>query len=166
MVHGSLLEPYSEFFIQPLPSHSNPGAGLASSKLTVITANTSPLPSVNKGSDTAFDDWYNVFGFNFDALPLTHFSLDTVEAVLFVGKAVRILRRPQGAFKDQDLLPYRLGGQRLRILRLAAVQSRCQAVVTFCRVACQFSTAAFRHARSSHVSTGSSHSFLGHLVPY
>lgn len=108
MVHGRLVQPHTDFFIQPLEDWAPPGAQPAGAALSgPITAATSPLPQSNQGSETAFDDWFGSYGVKLEALPLSHISLEAADAALFVGKAVRILRQPQGAFKGAELLPYK-----------------------------------------------------------
>jgi len=126
VVHGVLMDPHGEFFIQPSASApprqrrrtSDTGGAAAA-------ANGGPAgeaPAHERPDETSvYNEWHEGFKVVCEGLPPT-ISPDLAEHLKFIGKAVRLLRNPAGAFQGQQLLPYRDTLEFAKALRLLAAQ--------------------------------------------
>ncbi|GMH37208.1 hypothetical protein BSKO_05081 [Bryopsis sp. KO-2023] len=83
MIHGHLVDRDKEFFITEKSTEFDEPTG------------------VNEDSH-----WIKTFKVEMSRLP-PYISVRTAEQVKFIGKAVQMLRQPQGTFEGQDLLPYK-----------------------------------------------------------
>lgn len=91
MVYGLLQDQHEEFFIGRLHERGkHPEGEPAIEKAGVSHANV----------DTDLADWHTGFCVVLEMLP-QYISMQVAESILFVGKAVRILRNPSKSFKSQ-----------------------------------------------------------------
>lgn len=84
LVHGMLLDPAGEFFIQ-----YKSGDGIS-------TTTTNSAPVLHHGSSVNLEQqmaWHDGFRVSLADLP-SSVDLPTAESILFIGKAVRVLRQP------------------------------------------------------------------------
>ena len=77
MLHGTLHDPGSEFFIQ-------------SRQVASTTYRTGAAPIVTDGEGF---DWASTFALRLDILPESHVSARLAAKIMFVGKAVRLLKQ-------------------------------------------------------------------------
>ncbi|MCO5567124.1 hypothetical protein L7F22_020810 [Adiantum nelumboides] len=92
MVYGLLQDQHGEFFISRLQHEGMPSAA----------ANGLDKPGQSHSSaDTELADWHSSFQVFLDMLP-QYIPLQVAESILFVGKAVRILRNPSKSFKSNN----------------------------------------------------------------
>lgn len=90
MVYGLLQDQHEEFFISRLQDASRCSEG----------ENVKARPGVAHGNaDTDLADWHSGFHVFLDMLP-QYIPMQVAESILFVGKAVKILRNPSRSFKS------------------------------------------------------------------
>ncbi|GAQ91736.1 Gamma-tubulin ring complex protein [Klebsormidium nitens] len=97
MVHGLLHDPHAEFFVA---RHDSGRVRRRESVDTTGKAGQGPP----RAEDDAMHDWHSGFTIRTPMLP-SYISLPMAEAILFVGKAVRVLRHPSVSFTSQAVPP-------------------------------------------------------------
>jgi len=129
-VHGLLVDPHGEFFVRPVRGAGGDGGvwlggddraveldprdGDFSSDVATF------LPRGEDGDgDGGESEWHRGFQVSLEALP-PGVELPAAEATLFVGRAVRVLTRPRGAFRGDSLLPESTSAEATAALRRLA----------------------------------------------
>jgi len=94
MLHGMLLDQGHEYFI------------VHTAAPDPTSASTCAAEPDEPTDDASTSEWHHAFKISLQALP-SGVSVALAETVLFVGRAVRVLRRPSAAFErhSQTLLP-------------------------------------------------------------
>ncbi|KAG1679668.1 hypothetical protein FOA52_006185 [Chlamydomonas sp. UWO 241] len=157
MVHGLLLDPFRESFIvaadpPPPPSPSATAAAPAGSSAGASAAAAGPrggggfaggaVPSSSSSGgggaqQRQHDEWHGGCRVDVGRLPL-YVSPEVASTVLFVGKAVRLLKAPTGTFADQQLL------SNSDTLEFVTALRELQLAPTFQRVAFEHTVEAIR----------------------
>lgn len=101
MVHGILMDPFSEFFVTNSaldPGRVDPGrVPLVSHRLPSGPLPLGPLPSSSGSGDDS--------GHHLDASALpSYVTHEMADSILFVGNSVQLLRNPRGTFQGQELI--------------------------------------------------------------
>eukprot|EP00250_Pteridium_aquilinum_P022274 c25338_g1_i2 orf=77-2320(+) len=91
-VYGLLQDQHEEFFITRLKDESRPSEGENGLERSGLG---------HSNADTDLADWHAGFHVFLDMLP-QYISMQVAESILFVGKAVRILRNPSKSFKSHQ----------------------------------------------------------------
>ena len=131
-VHGLLVDPHGEFFVRPVRgAGGDGGVWLGGDDRGVeldprdgdFGSGASTLYSRGGDDDDDGDggesEWHRGFQVSLEALP-PGVELPAAEATLFVGRAVRVLSRPRGAFRGQSLLPESTSAEATAALRRLA----------------------------------------------
>ncbi|EPS72084.1 hypothetical protein M569_02672 [Genlisea aurea] len=95
LVYGILHDYYGEFFISRQEDKD------AELDLTEITVEKMANMSIE---DASLTDWHLGFHISLDMLP-EYISIQVAESVLFAGKAIRVLRNPNPAFRLREHSP-------------------------------------------------------------
>lgn len=98
MVYGILQDQYGEFFI----SRQHGGDMSDGSQQSDLAIEQSTW---NAPEDTKLSDWHTGFHVFLDMLP-DYIQMRVAESILFVGKAVRVLRNPSPSFQSQKAGPH------------------------------------------------------------
>ncbi|KAI5078166.1 hypothetical protein GOP47_0007990, partial [Adiantum capillus-veneris] len=91
MVYGLLQDQHGEFFISRLQHERMPSEA----------ENGLERPGQSHSADTELADWHSSFQVFSDMLP-QYIPSQVADSILFVGKAVRILRNPSKSFKSHQ----------------------------------------------------------------
>ncbi|EEH55146.1 uncharacterized protein MICPUCDRAFT_945, partial [Micromonas pusilla CCMP1545] len=105
-VHGALVDPFGEFWVRRVDGGGGDGG---------VGASDDPFD----GDDGGEDEWHRGFLVSLENLP-PGIELPAAEATLFIGRAVRVLSSPRGAFAGKSLLPAEVAAAATASLRALA----------------------------------------------
>jgi gamma-tubulin complex component 4 len=128
-VHGLLVDPHGEFFVRPVRGAGGDGGVWLGGDDRGVELDPRD-GNFGSGSSTLYahgdddgdggeSEWHRGFQVSLEALP-PGVELPAAEATLFVGRAVRVLSRPRGAFRGQTLLPESTSAEATAALRRLA----------------------------------------------
>ncbi|ACO66498.1 predicted protein [Micromonas commoda] len=122
-VHGVLVDPHGEFWVRPVEgAGGDGGVYLGDFDESGAAKATGALGGNAPGDDGGEREWHRGFQVSLEALP-PGVELPAAEAVLFAGRAVRVLTRPRGEFAGGSLLPDAVASRATEALRgLARVE--------------------------------------------
>ncbi len=105
MVYGHLTDPHDEFFIRRKAWGAQPANPAGAPAPQQEQHQQQQQPHHQQQHHQQGFDFVHTFEVLLDRLPAC-ISVDTAEAVAFVGKAVLLLNSPAGEFRGRQLLPH------------------------------------------------------------